>query len=199
MRKIPVTLAGGQTLLLAPGAHSALIQQVLAEFAPRFAPGAEVIYIGDTGERTGYGSTERLVELGAAVDPQGKMPDAVLYYADRNWLLLIECVTSHGPVDAQRRRDGLSGPPSHGALFARRRVGDRLDEVGEDAGRQVGQWKPDPDLHRIWTGPWMLPERQYNLTVRGTVKDTRRVFFGRPHPSAQSPEALGQILALRYR
>ncbi len=30
------------------------------------------------------------------------MPDVVLYYAVKNWLLLVEAVTSHGPVDGKR-------------------------------------------------------------------------------------------------
>jgi hypothetical protein len=30
------------------------------------------------------------------------MPDVVLYYPERDWLLLVESVTSHGPVDGKR-------------------------------------------------------------------------------------------------
>ncbi|WP_258320470.1 BsuBI/PstI family type II restriction endonuclease [Enterobacter hormaechei] len=30
------------------------------------------------------------------------LPDVVLYWQTRNWLLLIESVTSHGPVDGKR-------------------------------------------------------------------------------------------------
>jgi len=30
------------------------------------------------------------------------MPDVVVDYRDRNWLVLIEAVTSHGPVDSKR-------------------------------------------------------------------------------------------------
>ncbi len=33
------------------------------------------------------------------------MPDVVLYYADRNWLVLVEAVTSHGPVDGKRHTE----------------------------------------------------------------------------------------------
>lgn len=33
------------------------------------------------------------------------MPDVVLYYPERNWLLLVESVTSHGPVDANRHEE----------------------------------------------------------------------------------------------
>lgn len=33
------------------------------------------------------------------------MPDVVLYYPERNWLLLVESVTSHGPVDGKRHEE----------------------------------------------------------------------------------------------
>ena len=40
-----------------------------------------------------------------AVDGHGKMPDVVLYYPEREWLLLVESVTSHGPVDGKRHEE----------------------------------------------------------------------------------------------
>ena len=102
---IPVTVADGQEITLTPGVHSELIKQIITEFAPRFAPGSEVIYVGDTGEKVGYFQENRLAELGVTVDQHGKMPDVVLYFTDKDWLLLIESVTSHGPVDAKRHNE----------------------------------------------------------------------------------------------
>ncbi len=105
MQMIPVVISGGTEIRLTPGAHSELIKQIITEFAPRFAPGAEVIYVGDTGDKIGYFQLERLAELGVVVDQHGKMPDVVLHYGERDWLLLIESVTSHGPVDAKRHNE----------------------------------------------------------------------------------------------
>lgn len=105
MNMIPVQVADGKEITLSPGAHSALIKQIIEEFAPRFAPNAEVIYVGDTGSKTGYFEEQRLAELGVIVDQHGKMPDAVLYFGEKNWLLLIESVTSHGPVDSKRHNE----------------------------------------------------------------------------------------------
>ena len=56
----------------------------------------------DTGNKIGYFQRERLSELGVDVDKHGKMPDVVLYYPEKDWLLLVESVTSHGPVDPKR-------------------------------------------------------------------------------------------------
>lgn len=105
MHMIPVQIADGKEIALTPGAHSELIKRIITDFAPRFAPGAEVIYVGDTGDKVGYVQKERLAALGITVDKHGKMPDVVLYFGEKGWLLLIESVTSHGPVDAKRHNE----------------------------------------------------------------------------------------------
>ena len=105
MQMIPVIVAPGREIALTPGAHSALIRDIITSFAPRFAPGAKVIYVGDTGAKEGYFEEERLAELGVTVDRHGKMPDVVLYFEEKEWLLLVESVTSHGPVDAKRHNE----------------------------------------------------------------------------------------------
>ena len=105
MRMLPVIVADGEEIKLAPGAHSELIKQIITEFAPRFAPGSEVIYVGDTGDKVGYFRQARLAEFGATVDQHGKVPDVILYFGNKSWLLLIESVTSHGPVDAKRHNE----------------------------------------------------------------------------------------------
>src|ERR1035437_416966 len=102
MRKLPVKLATGETMRLSPGDHSELIKAIIEEFAPRFVPGGVLIYAGDTGEKWGYFDKELLSKLDVEVDGHGKMPDLVLYYPEREWLLLVESVTSHGPVDGKR-------------------------------------------------------------------------------------------------
>jgi len=105
MRKLPVKLATGDTMRLSPGDHSEPIKAIIEEFAPRFVPGGVLIYAGDTGEKWGYFDKELLTELGVQVDGHGKMPDVVLYYPEREWLLLVESVTSHGPVDGKRHEE----------------------------------------------------------------------------------------------
>ncbi len=105
MQKLSVTLATGQTIRLSPGDHSELIKAIIEEFAPRFVPGGVLIYAGDTGEKWGYFDKELLAKLGVAVEGHGKMPDVVLYYPQKKWLLLVESVTSHGPVDGKRHEE----------------------------------------------------------------------------------------------
>lgn len=102
---VPVQLADGEIIKFSPGSHSELIKAVIDDFAPRFAPGCRLIYAGDTGEKLGYFDEAQLSNLGVEVDKKGKMPDVVLYYTDRDWLLLVEAVTSHGPVDGKRHAE----------------------------------------------------------------------------------------------
>lgn len=102
MLQVPVKLSDDQQINISPGAHSLLIKAIIEEFAPRFAPGSQVVYVGDTGEKWGYFDAPLLSRLGVSVDNHGKMPDVVLFLPERNWLLLVESVTSHGPVDGKR-------------------------------------------------------------------------------------------------
>lgn len=99
---IPVRIAPGKQIILSPGEHSELIRAIVECFAPRFAPGSALVYAGDTGDKWGYFNADLLARLGVKVDAHGKMPDVVLHYTAKNWLLLVESVTSHGPVDGKR-------------------------------------------------------------------------------------------------
>lgn len=99
---VPLHIAKGKTINLSPGAHSELIRDIVEQFAPRFTPGATLIYVGDTGDKAGYFDVELLASLGVTVNKRGKLPDVVLYDSKRDWLILAESVTSHGPVDAKR-------------------------------------------------------------------------------------------------
>lgn len=103
-RKIPVVLEKGE-IYISPGDHSQLIKEIIEKFGPRFAPGSILIYAGDTGEKIGYFNENLLVELGVTIDKHGKMPDVVLYFRKENWLLLVEAVTSHGPVSPKRHEE----------------------------------------------------------------------------------------------
>lgn len=102
MVKIPLTLPDGSEFTLSPGGQNVLLKQIVEQFCPRFTPGAEILYIGDAGEKWALFERSRLAQLGVIVDAHGKMPDLVVYMPDRNWLVLLEAASSHGPVDSKR-------------------------------------------------------------------------------------------------
>jgi adenine-specific DNA-methyltransferase len=103
MLLVSVTISKDEKIQLTPGKHSELIKRIIEDFCPRFVPGGQIIYVGDTGSKWGYFNKAKLEELGTKVDSHGKMPDAVIYDLKMNWLFLVEAVTSHGPVDSKRR------------------------------------------------------------------------------------------------
>jgi len=102
LRKIPLKLADGTKLKFSPGKHNEVQIAVIKEFAPRFAPGNDLLYVGDTAKKDLYMDKEGLEKLGIPMDQHSKLPDVVLYDPNRNWLFLIEAVTSHGPVSPKR-------------------------------------------------------------------------------------------------
>lgn len=103
MHRIPVTLPDGSTETLSPGGQNVLIKQMIEDFCGYFTPGGQVWYVGDADEKWMIFEEERFAELGVSVKSHGKMPDLVVYLLDRNWLVLLEAASSHGPVDGKRR------------------------------------------------------------------------------------------------
>ena len=84
------------------GKHNELQKAIIEEFAPRFAPNSECLYVGDTIEKDLVKNVEKLKELGFEITLHDKMPDVVLYNEDKEWLFFVESVTSVGPMDPKR-------------------------------------------------------------------------------------------------
>ncbi|MDT4761849.1 BsuBI/PstI family type II restriction endonuclease [Sphaerochaeta sp. PS] len=100
--RVSVQINGTMNIDLSRGTHSELIKQIIEELAPRFLPNSTLIYVGDTGKKDGYFDTETAQEIGIDFDIHGKMPDVIFYKKDKNWLILVESVTSVGPMDGKR-------------------------------------------------------------------------------------------------
>jgi len=101
MTKMPVKI-NGIDFTFSPGKHNQLQKAIIEEFAPRFAPNAECLYVGDTIQKDLVKNEDRLKELGFTITLHDKMPDVVLYRADKDWIYFIEAVTSVGPMDPKR-------------------------------------------------------------------------------------------------
>ena len=101
MKKMPVKI-NGANYTFSPGKHNELQKSIIEEFAPRFAPNSECLYVGDTTNKDLYKNVERLKALGFEITLHDKMPDVVLYREDKNWIYFIEAVTSSGPMDGKR-------------------------------------------------------------------------------------------------
>lgn len=101
-RKVPLHLANGNEYHLSPGKHNELQVAIVEEFGPRFAPGATLLYLGDTENKALILDRAGLEELGIPISNHDKLPDIVFYDKTRHWLFLVEAVTSHGPVSPKR-------------------------------------------------------------------------------------------------
>jgi adenine-specific DNA-methyltransferase len=95
----------GREYRLSPGKHNQLQVAVVEQFAPRFARGAKLLYLGDTANKSLLMDADKLMYLGFPVDKHDKLPDVVLYLPKKKWLYLIEVVTSHGPVSPKRHQE----------------------------------------------------------------------------------------------
>ena len=101
MQKMPVRI-NHQEFTFSPGKHNELQKAIIEEFAPRFAPNSECLYVGDTIQKDLVKNVEKLSELGFEITLHDKMPDVVLYREDKNWIYFIESITSVGPMDPKR-------------------------------------------------------------------------------------------------
>ena len=102
---VPIRVPDGREFRLSPGKHNELQKAIVEEFAPRFAPGAHLLYLGDTAKKDLFVDKAGLSDLGIPITDHDKLPDVVLYDAERGWLFLVEAVTSHGPVSPTRMVD----------------------------------------------------------------------------------------------
>lgn len=101
MTMMPVKI-NGVNLQFSTGKHNELQKAIIEEFAPRFAPNSECLYVGDTTEKDLVKNVEKLKQLGFEITLHDKMPDVVLYKEDNDWIYFIESVTSVGPMDYKR-------------------------------------------------------------------------------------------------
>lgn len=101
MTMMPVRI-NGSDFQFSTGKHNELQKAIIEEFAPRFAPDSECLYVGDTIEKDLVKNVDKLTELGFEITLHDKMPDVVLYREDKDWIYFVESVTSVGPMDSKR-------------------------------------------------------------------------------------------------
>ena len=105
LHRIDLKLPDNYLIRLSPGKHNALQVAVIEEFGPRFAPGAALLYLGDTAHKHIVCETAVLETINIIITEHDKLPDIVLYDRKKKWLFLIEAVTSHGPVSPKRHAE----------------------------------------------------------------------------------------------
>lgn len=119
MTRLPVALPDGGEIRLSAGGQNVLLKSMVEEFCPRFTPGGHVLYIGDADLKLGIFEEKVLSDLGVELNHHGKFPDLIVYIAEKNWLVLMEAASSHGPVDGKRYEElrSIFGSSSAGLVY----------------------------------------------------------------------------------
>ncbi|MCK4662250.1 MAG: restriction endonuclease [Bacteroidales bacterium] len=102
MSRVPVKLPNGKVLQLSPGKHNEVQAAIVEEFASRFAQDSVLLYLGDTENKDLHIDKDKLESIGIIITEHSKLPDVVIYDESKNWLYLIEAVTSHVPMSPKR-------------------------------------------------------------------------------------------------
>ncbi|MBU0951786.1 MAG: restriction endonuclease [Elusimicrobia bacterium] len=100
---LTLKIDGSDSIELSPGKHNELQIKVVKELKPRFFPKAELLYFGDTAKKTLVNKKDDLNKLGIPITKHDKLPDFVFYNKVKQQIILIEVVTSHGPISPKRQ------------------------------------------------------------------------------------------------
>jgi hypothetical protein len=119
MPREPIHFAEGQKITLSPGGQNILIKKIVKDLCSLFTPGGHAIYVRDSHSKLVYYDAENLASLGVMIKEHSNMPDVVVHHVKKSWLVLIEAVTSHGPVNPKRRQElkRLFAKSSAGLVF----------------------------------------------------------------------------------
>ncbi len=152
MRRIPIEVARGKTITLSPGGQNVLVERIIKDFCELFTVGAKLVYVGDTEKKFAYFDDELLGSLGITVEAHGKMPDVVVYIEKKNWLVLVEAVTSHGPINPKRRNEltTLFGGSKVGLVFVTAFLDRRtMTKYMDDISWETEVWIAEAPTHLI--------------------------------------------------
>jgi hypothetical protein len=102
VNKMEVNLPNGSTLNLKSNYHNSLQKSIIEEFLPAFGGGCDVLYVGDASTRILIYDIETLNSIGFFALGTEELPDVIAYNQSKNWLFLIEAVTTSGPMSEER-------------------------------------------------------------------------------------------------
>jgi adenine-specific DNA-methyltransferase len=100
-----VIMPDGTMIELSAGGQNTLIRAIVEDFCPRFVRDAKILLLGDAANKEIINDQQALSELGIQFAKGGKAPDVLIHDQQRDWLIVIEAVTSHGPMDQKRKNE----------------------------------------------------------------------------------------------
>ena len=98
LARVAVQIDNGVSLTFSAGKHNELQKQIIENFLAIFGHSAEVLYVGDTENKNLFCNQAQLKKLQFFELVHDKLPDVIAYSASKNWLFLIEAVTTANPI-----------------------------------------------------------------------------------------------------
>ena len=101
-KEVVVQINDKQTFTLSPGEHNLLEKSVVEIFVHAFLSKPQIVYLGDTAPRRGYQNRTLMRKLNLPIDTATSLPDVILFSEPEQNLVIVEVVTSSGPVNSIR-------------------------------------------------------------------------------------------------
>ncbi len=129
-----------------------LQEAIIEDFTAHWATNGVLVYTSASGQNPGAIDADLLANLGIAADAYGKLPDVVWHDPLKNRLFLVESITSHGPVDEQRRVELVrlfSGAHAHLILVTASPNRSTIAHHALDIAWETEVWAADEPSHLI--------------------------------------------------
>lgn len=101
-KEISVQIGDRQIFSLSSGEHNMLEKSVVEIFGHAFFNKPQTVYLGDTSPRMGYQNRTLMRRLNLPIDTAASLPDVILFSESESHLVIVEAVTSSGPVNPIR-------------------------------------------------------------------------------------------------
>ena len=152
LARVPVQINSKVKLTFSAGKHNDLQKEIIESFLPIYGHGAEVLYVGDTAKKNLFLDENGLKKINFFELAHDKLPDVVAYSAKKNWLYLIEAVTTANPITELRRSDLLSAASecTAGLIFVTAFLDrDTYRKFAKDIAWETEVWIADAPEHMI--------------------------------------------------
>lgn len=101
-KEISVQFDDKQIFFLSSGEHNLLEKAVVEIFGHAFLDKPQTVYLGDTARRKGYQNRPLMRKLNLPIDTATTLPDVILFSDPESHLVIVEAVTSSGPINSIR-------------------------------------------------------------------------------------------------
>ncbi len=103
--EIDIGLPDGKKFKLSPGLHNLLVKKIVEQLIVSHVEDPEVVYLGDTRNKMLYTNDKLIKKLGIILDEHDKLPDVIVWSSKWKKFIVIESVTSVGPVEESRKKE----------------------------------------------------------------------------------------------